>query len=212
MTDTALPVVADPASDPATASVRDYVRRSHRTRRPSIDALAEKFGISELRPLQHEAIEASIEGRDSLCVLPTGGGKSVCYQLPAIMATGMTVVVSPLIALMKDQVDALRARSMPVGLLNSDVHPREQREVMESAQQGRLKLLYASPERCDSPEFLTFLDRCKLRAFVIDEAHCVSVWGHEFRPAYAKLLQLRAMFPSVPIHAIPLGRHSFRQA
>ena len=216
MTDTALPVVdppigaasgSDPISHPPidnpdrAATVREWVHVQGPKRRKQISALAERFGVTAVRPLQFEAIEASLDGKDSLCILPTGGGKSLCYQLPALMGSGLTLVVTPLIALMKDQVDALRAHGFPARCINSDIHHREIRDIMHDAQQNRLRLLYVSPERCEDPEFITFLDRCKLRAFVIDEAHCVSVWGHDFRPSYARLIGLRALHPMVPIHA-----------
>jgi len=168
------------------------------------------FGVSAFRPLQVEAIDADLRGLDSLVVMPTGGGKSLCYQLPAIaVARGLTVVVSPLIALMKDQVDRLRCPS-PIhatvnpgyaGFINSTQHFREHASIMRDAREGRLRLLYVSPERCMVPEFLAALVKCGVRAFVIDEAHCISSWGHDFRPAYAALGDLRKMFPGVAVHA-----------
>jgi len=178
------------------------------------------FGISAFRPLQREALEANLRGLDSLCIMPTGGGKSLCYQLPALAAArGLTIVVSPLIALMKDQVDRLRSRhpersegSPPVSafrrfyvpsftFINSTQHWHEQADVLRMAREGRLRLLYVSPERCMQPEFLTHLVKCNLHAFIIDEAHCIASWGHDFRPAYAQLGDLREIFPGVPIHA-----------
>jgi len=168
------------------------------------------FGISAFRPLQREALEANLRGRDSLCIMPTGGGKSLCYQLPALAAArGLTVVVSPLIALMKDQVDRLRSPAAPtayglqsaVSFINSTQQWHEQADVLRMAREGRLRLLYVSPERCMQPEFLTHLVKCNVRAFVIDEAHCIASWGHDFRPAYAQLGGLRKIFFDVPIHA-----------
>jgi len=166
------------------------------------------FGVTGFRPLQVEAIDASLRGRDSLVVMPTGGGKSLCYQLPAIaVARALTVVVSPLIALMKDQVDRLRSchpersEGSSSAFINSTQHFREHADILRGAREGRLRLLYVSPERCMNPEFLVELKKCNVRAFVIDEAHCIASWGHDFRPAYAALGDLRKMFPGVGVHA-----------
>ncbi len=159
------------------------------------------FGVRAYRPLQAEAIEAALAGRDSLVVMPTGGGKSLCYQLPALVNVGPTVVVSPLIALMKDQVDRLQARGIPARFLNSGQHPTEQEQIEKEAVEGKYRLLYVSPERCTSPGFITTLLKCNPAAFVIDEAHCITQWGHDFRPAYGSLGNLRKLFPKAPIHA-----------
>jgi len=167
------------------------------------DAIAELWGISDFRPLQREAIEADLAGRDSLVVMPTGGGKSLCFQGPAMTShrLGMTVVVSPLISLMKDQVDALEQRGISAAFLNSQQLPHQQAEIVQRAKFGDLRLLYVAPERLDTPGFLAMLKRLPVATFVIDEAHCISQWGHDFRPAYLQLANLRKLFPRVPIHA-----------
>jgi len=167
-----------------------------------IRSLAEHYwGVKGFRAGQAESLAASMRGRDLLAVMPTGGGKSLCYQLPAIARAGLTVVVSPLISLMKDQVDALRAKNISAAFINSQVHPRQIMEIQREAIAGRIRILYVAPERCLDPSFLEFLSRCDCSAFVIDEAHCISVWGHDFRPAYAGLGQLRVLFPQVPVSA-----------
>ncbi len=165
--------------------------------------IRELWGIESFRPLQREAIEANLAGRDSLVVMPTGGGKSLCYQAPAVYGDrGVTVVVSPLIALMKDQVDALNARGISAESLNSSQHVHDQADIESRMTPPHgLHLVYVSPERMLSPAFLALLSRCRIGAFVIDEAHCISQWGHDFRPAYAKLGDLRKLFPTVPMHA-----------
>lgn len=164
--------------------------------------LAEKvFGVSAFRPLQREAIEASLNGDDSLVIMATGSGKSLCYQLPAIAETGVTVVISPLIALMHDQIMALKTKGIAADCVHSGLHWRSHDETFRAAKEGRLRLLYVSPERCDDLAFLAILRQCELRSIVIDEAHCISIWGPDFRPAYAKLGQLRMLFPHVPIAA-----------
>jgi len=163
------------------------------------DRVKDRFGISEFRPLQCEAMMAWFDGRDALVVMPTGGGKSLCYQAPAMFSGGLTVVVSPLISLMKDQVDALTARGIPAAFLNSSQHHRVQMEIINHI--SKLKLLYVAPERFNTPEFLYLLRQIEIAAFVVDEAHCISHWGHDFRPEYGRLGDLRRLFPSVPMHA-----------
>jgi ATP-dependent DNA helicase RecQ len=182
-----------------------------------LDTARKVWGIDSFRPLQEEAIVAGLAGRDSLVVMPTGGGKSLCYQLPAIMElegskasmsqpsnlrpSNTTIVVSPLISLMKDQVDALLSRDIPAAFLNSTQHPKEQDAVEKSLDTGKLALLYVSPERLLQPKFLALLVACKPRAIVIDEAHCISHWGHDFRPDYTRLSRIRQLLPDTPIHA-----------
>ncbi len=170
-----------------------------------IDALRRYWGFDALRPLQGRAIEAALAGRDSLLVMPTGGGKSLCFQLPALLRTGITVVVSPLIALMKDQVDGLHLAGFPAAALNSTTDPGEAAAIRARVAAGSCKLLYVSPERVLAPGFLAFLagihDRGGLDAFAIDEAHCISQWGHDFRPEYRRLAELRGVFPGVAFHA-----------
>ncbi len=164
-------------------------------------AVAHAFGIHELRPFQEEAIRANLSGRDLLLVLPTGGGKSLCFQAPALVRPGLTLVVSPLIALMKDQVDGLRESGVAAGMLTSAQSALERRAVHAELERGRLKLLYAAPERLMMEGFFERLLALGLSAVAIDEAHCISHWGHDFRPEYRQLGALRALAPGLPIHA-----------
>ncbi|MBS0208226.1 MAG: DNA helicase RecQ [Planctomycetes bacterium] len=159
------------------------------------------WGFDELRPLQAEAMQLALTRRDSLVVLPTGGGKSLCFQAPALCMPGLAVVVSPLISLMKDQVDALVDRGVAAAAVNSTSSPAERRRVADEIRAERLKLLYLSPERLTSEQMLTFLTGVKLSFFAIDEAHCISQWGHDFRPEYRELKLLKETFPDTPVHA-----------
>jgi len=168
---------------------------------PVLDVVERFWGYSSLRPLQRQAIEAVLEKRDSLLVVPTGGGKSLCFQAPALLLEGLTVVVSPLIALMKDQVDALLAIGVPAAALNSVTAPDEQRAIERSVLDGSVRLLFASPERLALTPFRALLRRANVAAFAIDEAHCISHWGHDFRPEYRQLRELRDLFPGASIHA-----------
>ena len=166
------------------------------------EALKKYFGFDSFRSFQEEAIEASLAGRDMLMILPTGGGKSLCYQLPALLKEGVTVVVSPLIALMQDQIKALQDRGIEAQMLSSVSSPDEQNRVYERVyNDGSLKFLYVAPERFASQRFLELLSSIKIASFVIDEAHCVSEWGHEFRADYRKLHLLKERFSNVPIAA-----------
>jgi ATP-dependent DNA helicase RecQ len=164
-------------------------------------AVAKFWGYNELKPLQDEAIQAGIEGQDSLVVLPTGGGKSLCYQVPPLISDRTDVVVSPLIALMKDQVDGLRACGYPAAALYSGMDDEERRRIGQEMSAGRLRLLFVSPERLLTPSFIQYLQRAGVSNFAIDEAHCISQWGHDFRPEYRRLAELRQHFPSATIHA-----------
>jgi ATP-dependent DNA helicase RecQ len=159
------------------------------------------WGYSELRPLQEQAIKAGLEGRDSLVVMPTGGGKSLCYQVPAELAQRTDVVVSPLISLMKDQVDGLRECGYPAAALYSGMPEYAVREVEEQFAAGRYRLLFVAPERLLLPRFLELAGRANIRAFAIDEAHCISHWGHDFRPEYRRLAEIKSKFPRASVHA-----------
>lgn len=166
--------------------------------------LKHNFGYESFRPKQESIIGAVVSGRDSLVLMPTGGGKSICYQVPALIMEGIAIVISPLIALMKDQVDALRSNGIDAAFLNSTQSTAEQVEVLRSAREGRLKLLYVAPERLmqGGDQFLEFLKGLQVSLFAIDEAHCISSWGHDFRPEYLKLALLKDLFPEVPVVAL----------
>jgi ATP-dependent DNA helicase RecQ len=174
------------------------------TDRISADILAtvrRYWGYSELRPLQAEAITAGLEQRDSVVVMPTGGGKSLCYQVPAELARRTDIVVSPLISLMKDQVDGLRECGYPAAALYSGMTPEDVRRIEEQIVAGRFRLVFVAPERLLTPRFLQLIEQLNVRAFAIDEAHCISHWGHDFRPEYRQLAELKSRFPQTSIHA-----------
>ncbi|MHC5142139.1 MAG: DNA helicase RecQ [Planctomycetota bacterium] len=164
-------------------------------------ALAKYWGYNDFLPLQKEAMASLNRGQDCILVLPTGGGKSLCYQAPAMVMDGLTVVVSPLISLMKDQVDALVECGVSAMRLDSSMSADEQTEVLDTIRQGAVKLLYLSPERLLTDGFMDLLKKTQLSYFAIDEAHCVSMWGHDFRPEYRQLGRLREIFPDVTIAA-----------
>jgi ATP-dependent DNA helicase RecQ len=166
-----------------------------------MEPLERVWGYTSLRPLQWDAIAATVAGRDSLVVLPTGGGKSLCYQLPPLVSGRPALVVSPLIALMKDQVDSLTLVGYPAAALNSTVEADEARRAWADIDAGRLRLLFVSPERLFSPSFLARLVKSGIRTIAIDEAHCISQWGHDFRPEYRRLRELREVLPDVQINA-----------
>ena len=161
----------------------------------SASILKETFGYDTFRPLQREVIENVMARRDTLAVMPTGGGKSLCYQIPSLLFDGLTVVVSPLISLMKDQVEQLRAFGVPALFLNSSLGPQEYQENMDYVKRGEVKLLYVAPETLLTPRILTLLAGLKVDCLTIDEAHCISEWGHDFRPEYRQLVQVRKQFP-----------------
>ncbi|MBI1321420.1 MAG: DNA helicase RecQ [Candidatus Hydrogenedens sp.] len=163
--------------------------------------LQQFWGYDSFRPNQAEAMRCVLEGRDSVVVLPTGGGKSLCYQAPAMAMDGMAVVVSPLIALMKDQVDALDQCGIPAACINSTLMAHEKREIARSVRSGAIKLLYVAPERLVQERFLDFLRETPISFFAIDEAHCISMWGHDFRPEYRGLAHLKEEFPGASVHA-----------
>ena len=160
------------------------------------------FGHSGFRSPQDEVVARVLEGRDVLVVMPTGGGKSLCYQLPALMREGVTVVVSPLISLMKDQVDALTQMGVSAAAYNSSVGEKESKSILARLHAGELSLLYVAPERLMSPEFQKRLETVGVALFAVDEAHCVSSWGHDFRPEYVQLGLLKHRFPNVPTVAL----------
>ena len=166
------------------------------------ELLSSQFGHDRFLPMQEEVVQNVLRGRNSIVLMPTGGGKSLCYQLPALSFSGLTLVVSPLIALMKDQVDALNRRGIPAGCINSATPLDESRRIAHQAQHGQIKLLYVAPERLAMPRFRQFLLGLDLSLIAIDEAHCISEWGHDFRPDYRDLQSLRADFPDVPLIAL----------
>ncbi|MDZ4179923.1 MAG: RecQ family ATP-dependent DNA helicase, partial [Coriobacteriia bacterium] len=172
-------------------------------RTTTIDAtLAEVFGYDTFRPHQREIVERVTAGGDAFVLMPTGGGKSLCFQVPALHRDGTAVVVSPLISLMKDQVDALRANGVAAAYLNSSLTAEETSAVLADVRAGALDLLYCAPERLMLAHTLAMLDDTRISLFAIDEAHCVSQWGHDFRPEYVRLAALRPRFPDVPIIAL----------
>lgn len=164
--------------------------------------LKKTFGYETFRPLQREIMEASLDGRDVVAVLPTGAGKSMCYQLPALVRPGLTLVVSPLIALMKDQVDQLEANGVSATFLNSTLDSAEARRRTDGLEAGEYKLLYVAPERLLLPDFLSRVSRWNIAALAVDEAHCISEWGHDFRPEYRRLKEARQAMPDVPVLAL----------
>ena len=172
---------------------------------PLQDVVARYWGYTAFRPLQREAMDAVLAGRDSIVVLPTGGGKSLCFQAPAMVRSGLALVVSPLISLMKDQVDTLVGNGVPAALYHRSLSSEEKSTIIAGLRQGRYRLLYVSPERLvgDGGEgFLSMLASCGGVSFVaVDEAHCISQWGHDFRPEYRQLARLRQLLPGVALHA-----------
>src|SRR5688500_17411347 len=169
-----------------------------------IQVLAQHWGYSEFRPLQREAMESVLDGRDSVVVLPTGGGKSLCFQAPALVRPGLALIISPLISLMKDQVDTLVGNGVPAALYNSSLAADEKAAVVAGVREGRYRLLYVSPERLvgeGSESFLSLLASSGVSFVAVDEAHCISQWGHDFRPEYRQLARLRQRLPLISVHA-----------
>ena len=167
-----------------------------------LDALKHQFGYQSFRLGQEEIIQNLLQGRDSLVLMPTGGGKSMCYQLPATLLSGITIVVSPLIALMKDQVDSLLLQGIPAAFVNSSLDQDTINNIFKRLAKGEIKLLYVAPERLKNRYFLQGLSHLSISLFAIDEAHCISQWGHDFRPAYTQLYTLKQDFPTVPVMAL----------
>ena len=159
------------------------------------------FGYDTFRPLQQNIIQNILDKKDTLVLMPTGGGKSICYQLPALMMDGTTIVVSPLISLMKDQVESLRANGIAARAMNSTNDETENFNLRRECMQGKIKLLYISPERL-LMEMNFLLKDIHISLVAIDEAHCISQWGHDFRPEYTQLKTIREQFPNVPIVAL----------
>jgi len=169
-----------------------------------IEYLKKHFGYESFRPLQEEIIHCALSNRDSLVLMPTGGGKSLCFQLPALMSDGLVVVISPLMALMKDQVDALKANGISAAYLNSSLSKPQQEKVIENLRTNKYKLLYLAPERLmySYKSFIQFLSGLKISLYAVDEAHCISHWGHDFREEYLQLGALKEMFPHIPVMAL----------
>jgi ATP-dependent DNA helicase RecQ len=165
------------------------------------EIIARYWGYRTLRPLQAQAMQAVLDSRDSLVVLPTGGGKSLCYQAPAVLRGGTTVVISPLISLMKDQVDSLRACGIAAASIDSSLSEGERFAYEMDVRQGEVRLLFMSPERLVQTDFYRILQQIEVHTFAIDEAHCISHWGHDFRPEYRQLSRLREFFPKAAVHA-----------
>lgn len=166
------------------------------------ELLKSYFGYDQFRPLQEEVIKTVLHGKDTVVLMPTGGGKSLCFQLPALMGDGVTLVVSPLIALMKDQVDSLKANGVAAECINSTLSLEEIEDIQRRTQGGEVRILYVAPERFALQSFQQFLETLSLGLFAVDEAHCISEWGHEFRPEYRTLRVFRERFPGVPIIAL----------
>ncbi|WP_064196884.1 MULTISPECIES: DNA helicase RecQ [Emticicia] len=166
------------------------------------EVLKKYFGYDSFRPLQAEIIETIIAQKDCMVLMPTGGGKSICFQVPAMVMPGITLVISPLIALMQDQVQALKSNGIPAAFLNSTLSTIEQRTIEEDCKNGSLKLLYISPEKLFSNNYLGFIKTLNVNQIAIDESHCVSTWGHDFRPEYIQLKALKDTFPNVPMVAL----------
>lgn len=166
------------------------------------DILQQYWGYTSFRPLQEDIITSVLNGQDTLGLLPTGGGKSITFQVPAIATLGLTIVITPLISLMKDQVDNLRQHNIPAIYIHSGLSRRESKLAIEKCQLEKVKLLYISPEKLQSPTFLDHLRLMPVQLIVVDEAHCISQWGYDFRPSYLKIKDIRKIFPNAPILAL----------
>ena len=163
------------------------------------EVLRHYFGHDGFRPGQETMVDALLSGRDALGVMPTGAGKSMCYQVPALMMEGITLVISPLISLMADQVAALKSAGVPAAYLNSTLTPRQMELALERAYQGAYKIIYVAPERLETASFLRFARSVKIALIAVDEAHCVSQWGQDFRPVYLRIADFVAQLPVRPV-------------
>lgn len=170
--------------------------------KPALKILQDTFGYDHFRPLQEKIIDSVIAGEDNFVLMPTGGGKSLCYQVPALVRKGTAIIISPLISLMQDQVEALKANGVAAAVYNSAMSENDARRTLAQLHHNQLNLLYIAPERLMTETFLSRLAEVDISLFAIDEAHCVSQWGHDFRPEYLKLGELRALFPGIPIIAL----------
>jgi ATP-dependent DNA helicase RecQ len=171
-------------------------------KKEAYEVLKKYFGYEHFRPMQEEIISSVLDKKDTVVLMPTGGGKSLCFQIPALVQKGLAIVVSPLISLMQDQVTSLQANGISAFFLNSTLNFDEQEDIKSAAQNGEVKILYVSPERLVSRDFLFFLKSLDISLFAIDEAHCISGWGHDFRPEYTKLSMIKHNFPDIPIIAL----------
>lgn len=167
-----------------------------------LDALRNHWGYDSFRPMQREAIDSILAGRDTLVLMPTGGGKSIIYQLPTLVRDGLCIVVTPLIALMKDQVDALRRRGIPAVAIHSGLSQRQIDIALDNCVYGDVKFLYVAPERLSSEVFRLRVDRMNVSLLAVDEAHCISQWGYDFRPSYLAIADIRKQLPHTPILAL----------
>ena len=166
------------------------------------DILKRYWGYDEFRPLQKDIIESVISGKDALAILPTGGGKSICFQVPALAKDGLCIVISPLIALMKDQVDNLKKRDIPALLIHSGMKKQDVIRTLQNATHDYFKFLYVSPERLETSLFNEYLPALHVNLIAIDEAHCISQWGYDFRPSYLRIAAIRQELPGVPVLAL----------
>ena len=166
---------------------------------PEYENLKKYFGYKSFRPGQKEIVECINDGKDVLAVMPTGAGKSICYQVPALMQDGLTLVISPLIALMKDQVENLKAKGISSAYVNSSLSSMDLFYTLDNAAKGKYKILYIAPERLDTPNFKDFAKRANISIIAIDESHCVSQWGHDFRPDYLDIASIRLLLPNAVV-------------
>lgn len=166
------------------------------------EILKQYWGYDDFRPLQKEIIQSVLDGNDTLAILPTGGGKSICFQVPAMAREGICLVISPLIALMKDQVENLRKKNIPALLIHSGMKRVDVIQTLKNATQDYFKFLYLSPERLETSLFKEYLPALNVNLIAVDEAHCISQWGYDFRPSYLKIAALREELPSVPVLAL----------